>query len=211
MEEFDINNIELDVLLFQTGYLTIKKRYEFNDNIIYQLKIPNKEVRKGISDYLLRMFYGAGANSYQRTDLSEKIYFALYDRKPQDLQKAFHSFFSQIPHEWYTKNNISKFEGFYCSMFYAFFAALGLDITAEDTTNKGRIDLTIKMETAIYIFEFKMKTNPKNALLQIKDKKYHEKYLSNNKEIFLIGIEFDEKEKNISNFELEKKENFITK
>ena len=204
MEDFDINNIELDVLLFQTGYLTIKKRYEFSDNIIYQLKIPNKEVRKGITDYLLRMFYAAGVNSYQRTDLAEKIYFALFDQKPQDLQKAFHSFFSQIPHEWYTKNDIAKFEGFYCSMFYSFFAALGLYIVAEDTTNKGRIDLTVKMETAIYIFEFKMKTNPKNALKQIKDKKYHEKYLSENKEIFLIGIEFNETDKNISDFETEK-------
>jgi len=39
---------------------------------------------------------------------------------------------------------------------------------------------------------------------QIKDKKYHEKYLDQTKEIYLVGIEFDESEKNISNFEWEK-------
>jgi hypothetical protein len=49
-----------------------------------------------------------------------------------------------------------------------------------------------------------MKSNPKNALQQIKEKKYYEKYLSENKDIWLIGIEFDEQEKNISNFECEK-------
>ena len=49
-----------------------------------------------------------------------------------------------------------------------------------------------------------MKTNPQNALKQIKDKKYPEKYLSENKDIYLIGIEFDEAEKNISDFEYEK-------
>jgi len=204
MSEFDINKIELDVLLFQTGYLTIKNQYEFNDNFVYQLKIPNKEVKKGITDYLLRMFYGIGSSSTDRTTLGKNIYFSLFDQKPQELEPAFHSFFSSIPVDWYRKNDIAKFEGFYTSMFYSFFAALGLDMIAEDYTNKGRIDLTIIMEKAIYIFEFKMKTNPKNALQQIKDKKYSEKYLSEKKEIYLIGIEFDEEVKNISKFEYEK-------
>ena len=204
MEEFDINNIELDVLLFQTGYLTINKQIEFNDNIIYELKIPNKEVKKGFSDYLLRMFYAAGVNSYERTNLSEKIYFALFNNEPQKLENIFTSFFAKIPVDWYTKNNIAKFEGFYCSMFYTFFTSIGLDIVAEDTTNKGRIDLTVIMKNSIYIFEFKMKTNPKNALTQIKEKQYYQKYLSDNKNIFLIGIEFDEEQKNISHYECEK-------
>ncbi|MEN8123145.1 MAG: ATP-binding protein, partial [Bacteroidota bacterium] len=198
MEEFDIKNIELDVLLFQTGYLTIKERIDFGQSYLYRLKIPNFEVGMGINDYMLRMFYAAGANSYERTELSKKIYFSLFNNKPKNLEQAFKSFFSKIPVDWYRKNDIAKFEGFYSSMFYAFFAALGLDMVAEDTTNKGRIDLTVKMDIAVYIFEFKMKTQAKNALEQIKEKKYHEKYLSEEKEIYLIGIEFDEKEKNIS-------------
>ena len=49
-----------------------------------------------------------------------------------------------------------------------------------------------------------MKSNPKNAIEQIKTKKYHEKYLMEKKEIFLIGIEFDEEDKNLSNFETER-------
>ena len=204
MEEFDINNIKLDVLLFQTGYLTIKNTRQIGVKYIYDLKIPNLEVKMGFTDYLLRMFYGTGANAYQQTNFSEKIYFALFDQKPHDLQQAFHSFFSCIPNDWYRKNNISEYEGFYCSMFYTFFAALGLDIVAEDHTSKGRIDLTVIMESAIYIFEFKMKTNPKNALTQIKEKQYYQKYLSDNKNIFLIGIEFDEEQKNISHYECEK-------
>ncbi|WDN87047.1 hypothetical protein BuS5_00015 [Desulfosarcina sp. BuS5] len=39
---------------------------------------------------------------------------------------------------------------------------------------------------------------------QIKEKKYHEKYIAEDKEIFLIGIDFDEQEKNLSKFETEK-------
>jgi hypothetical protein len=102
------------------------------------------------------------------------------------------------------KNNIAEYEGYYCSVFYSFFAALGLTIKPEDLTNKGRIDFTVIMEKAIFIFEIKMKSNPRNAITQIKERKYHEKYLAQNKEIFLIGIEFDEQEKNLSKFETQK-------
>ena len=41
------------------------------------------------------------------------------------------------------------------------------------------------------------------ALQQIKDKKYYEKYLNRNKDIYLVGIEFDTDEKNICEFEWE--------
>ena len=204
MEEFDINHIDLNVLLYQAGYLTIEKEEQFADNYFFKLKIPNKEVRKGLTEYILRMFYTVAADSNNRTELYQQIYFAIADSKPQDLQAAFYSFFASIPVDWYRKNNINKFEGFYTSMFYAFFAAQGFDIIPEDFTNKGRIDMTITTETGVFIFEFKMKTNPKNALIQIKERKYHEKYLNQDKPIFLIGIEFDEKQKNISEFEIEK-------
>jgi hypothetical protein len=43
----------------------------------------------------------------------------------------------------------------------------------------------------------------KEALKQIKEKKYHEKYLSEKKDIYLIGIEFSKEEKNICFFEWE--------
>lgn len=42
------------------------------------------------------------------------------------------------------------------------------------------------------------------ALKQIKEKKYHEKYIKEGKEIYLVGMEFSEEEKNIVNFEWEK-------
>ncbi len=204
MKEFDIHNIDLEVLLYQTGYLTIKEVIQIGSEYIYRLKIPNLEVKMGLTAYVFRMFYGAGSSSSKRTKLVEKIYFSLYDKKPQNLQAAFHSYFSGIPIDWYRKNNISEYEGFYSSMFYTFFAGIGLDTYAEEQTNKGKIDLVVIMKPAIYIFEFKMKTNPKNALQQIKDNKYYEKYLSENKDIFLIGIEFDTKIQNISMFEYEK-------
>ena len=90
----------------------------------------------------------------------------------------------------------------WASEVYTYLASLGVKLIAEDVTNKGRIDLTLKFKNKIYIIEFKV--NNENALQQIKEKKYYEKYLNEGKEIYLVGIVFDEKEKNISKFEWEK-------
>jgi len=94
------------------------------------------------------------------------------------------------------------FLSFYASVIYVYLQSLGLDIIGEDITNKSRIDLTIKMNNAIYILEFKVGDD--DPLQQIKDKEYATKYLNDNKDIYLIGINFDEKEKNISKFEWER-------
>ena len=204
MGEFDIHHIEIDVLLYQTGYLTIENFQEIGNRIFYSLKIPNKEVQIGLNDYLLRMFFSSGADASSTSKLSQKIYKSLFANQPELLETAFMAFFAGIPYEWYVKNNIAKYEGYYCSVFYSFFAALGLTIQPEDITNKGRIDFTIVMEKGLFIFEIKMKSNPKNAIEQIKERKYHEKYSMEDKEVFLIGIEFDEEDKNLSKFETEK-------
>ena len=204
MEEFDIHSIKLDVLLFQAGYLTIKRVYTVGEDRYYSLSFPNKEVKKGLNAYLVRMFFGDGTEATHISKLSQIIYLSLDANNPAPLEKAFFSFFASIPHQWYVKNNIAHYEGYYCCAFYSFFAALDLTIKPEDMTNKGRIDFTVIMEKGVFIFEIKMKSNPKNAIVQIKERKYHEKYLSENKEIFLIGIEFDEEERNLSKFEVEK-------
>ncbi|MCL0032436.1 PD-(D/E)XK nuclease domain-containing protein [Peptococcaceae bacterium] len=65
-------------------------------------------------------------------------------------------------------------------------------------TNKGRIDITCFIEDKIYIIEFKViKSEKGSALSQIKERKYYEKYASEGKEIYLVGMEFSEREKNI--------------
>ena len=99
-----------------------------------------------------------------------------------------------------------KYEGYYASVVYTYLASLGLKLIAEDVTNKGRIDLSLFIGDKIYIIEFKVDKNDSSvsALNQIKKKRYFEKYLSSNKKIYLVGIEFDEKKRNIKKVEWEK-------
>ena len=118
------------------------------------------------------------------------------------FKKTLLTLFAAIPYNHYVNNTISSYEGYFASVIYAYLASLGLNITAEDVTNKGRIDLTIKLGQHIYILEFKV-DGSKNALQQIKGKNYQQKYQAEGKNIFLIGIDFSSIEKNISRFEWE--------
>ena len=122
------------------------------------------------------------------------------------MRRFFQSLFAAIPHDWYRRNKLSQYEGYYASIFYCYFTAIGLDVTAEDTTNHGRIDMTVKMEDRIYIFEFKVvdiDKTPGTALEQVRQKKYADKYRGNGVSIYLIGVEFDRNERNIVRFEWE--------
>jgi Holliday junction resolvase-like predicted endonuclease len=137
-------------------------------------------------------------NGYKKDTL-----IALRDANLEDFKQTLISLFASIPYNNYVKNNISSFEGFYASVVYAYLASLGIKIVAEDVTNKGRIDITLQFKDKVYIIEFKVGDDLK-ALTQIKQKNYYQKYLNQNKEIYLIGINFDEEEKNISEFEWER-------
>lgn len=68
------------------------------------------------------------------------------------LKDLFHAFYGSIANDWYRKNELSNFEGYYVSIFYSDFAALGLDIRLEDPTNQGRIDMTMLVNAQMFLF-----------------------------------------------------------
>jgi predicted type IV restriction endonuclease len=83
---------------------------------------------------------------------------------------------------------------------------LGLDVRPEEVTNHGQVDMVVFLENKVFVFEFKVVelTEKGSALQQIKEKKYYEKYIVpsvEDREIYLIGVEFSKEERNITNFE----------
>ena len=130
--------------------------------------------------------------------LQRNMLIALHNSDKDGVKEALYALFASLPYQNYANNNISVYEGFYASVVYAFFAGLTVPLIVEDTTNRGRIDLTLNMEHKIYIIEFKVGSG--DALQQIKEKKYYEKYRPQGKDIYLVGINFDDKERNISSF-----------
>lgn len=99
-----------------------------------------------------------------------------------------------------------KYEKYYQSLMYLVFKMCGMDIIAEETTNIGRIDATMKAGDYIYIIECKIKKDSNEAIAQIDDKKYYEKYLAekeNGRKIYGIGIDFyDDNVRNIQDYQV---------
>ncbi|MEA1934860.1 MAG: PD-(D/E)XK nuclease domain-containing protein [Thermodesulfobacteriota bacterium] len=198
---FDIDCIQPETLLFQTGYVTIQKRIRQGMRYKYYLSYPNLEVKMSLTGAVLNAYT---LNLQKKERLQSSLYIALEQNNLDSLGDIFHAFFASIPHDWYRKNALSDYEGYYASIVYCYFAALGLDVTPEDTTNHGRIDLSIRFAGRVYLLEFKVNelTGSGQALAQLKEKKYHEKYQG--KEVYLIGIEFSKTDRNITRFECEK-------
>lgn len=197
---FDVDQIEPETLMFQTGYLTIKEKQQVGGAIMYELSFPNLEVKMSLTDRILASLSGAPA---AKDKMRHALYQALVKGDPDALRPIFQSFFAAIPHDWYRKNELSGYEGYYASIFYCYFTALGLDVLAEDATNKGRLDMRVKVNKLVYIFEFKVveMTGEGNALAQLQHRKYHEKYVNDGCKIFLIGVEFSKTDRNIARFE----------
>jgi len=181
IDSFDIENIKLEPILFQSGYVTIHKVIETKrGGYEYVLKIPNKEVQLSFNDTLIDFLTDQVADKVRFQD---QLYENLESGNIDLLQGTLSSLFAYIPYNNYVNNTISNYEGYFASVIYVYLASLGLDITGEDVTNKGRIDLTFKLEDNIYILEFKVDGNG-TALQQIKAKNYQLKYLAEGKNIF---------------------------
>jgi hypothetical protein len=199
LDSFDINNIELEVILYQAGYLTIE-RVEIDedlDSVEYKLKIPNKEVKISLNNYIINSFM-------KKTDYNKDKKGVIQSLKSADfprLKEVLSSIFASIPYNHYTKNNIEIYEGFYASILYVYFQSLGISIIGEDVTNKGRIDLTLFVEDKIFIVEFKIDEG--DPLAQIHEKRYYQKYQNQGKEIYLVGINFSKESKNITTLKWE--------
>lgn len=202
LSSFDVDEISTEALLFQTGYLTIKCEENLGGQYFYQLGYPNREVYQSLNSSLLSALV---QNKSQQAVHTSQLYRLLMANNIEGLRQLFRSFYASIPHHWYNNNDIQHYEGYYASVFYSYFASLGLDVTLEDTSNLGRIDMTLKFNQQVYIFEFKVVelTPAGKAIQQIKDKAYADKYRALNQPIHLVGVEFSKVERNIVGFDWE--------
>ncbi len=185
---YEIENLEILPLLFQTGYLTIKN---YDKQVrLYELGYPNFEVNNAFTERLIKTF------SCLEPGMAEgyivKLIRSLQSNDLENFFETLRIFFANIPYTIQLKQ-----EKYYQTIFYLIFSLLGLRVQAEVTTNRGRIDAVIELKKSVYIFEFKLFGTPQEALAQIKEKQYYEKYLDLEKKITLVGVAFDSEERNI--------------
>lgn len=186
---YEVEHLTALPIFFQTGYLTIKGLRKTSRQPLFYLGYPNIEVEESFSKCIIKDY----------THLDGDVSSLLYDMQSLffegDLERLFELlrvFFANIPHTIQLQQ-----EKYYQTIFYVLFRLIGLDIETEVTTNKGRIDAVVTTDDTVYVFEFKLHGTAEDAIAQIKEKRYFEKYLNSGKSIRLIGAAFDPKTRNL--------------
>ena len=203
LSAFDVDEMSVEALLFQTGYLTITGEDAENGLAQYRLGYPNQEVRQSLNERLLMaLLPDASRRLAQKASLHKLLAASDFE----GLEALLRAVFAAIPHQWHTRNDIRDYEGYYASVVYSYFAAQGLDLVAEDSASGGRADMVVRLNGSVYLFEFKlMEDAPQGkALAQIKEKGYADKYRHLDRPIHLIGVEFSKAQRNIAAFEVER-------
>jgi len=202
LSAFDVDHLAPEALLWQTGYLTFTGSRQIGARWEYSLGYPNLEVRTALNDSLAKALIGRPG---QASELASRLYDILVATDIQALRQHIVSLFAAIPHQWHDGNEIARFEGFYASVFYSHLAALGLDLATEDASSHGRLDLRLRFNGQLWLFEFKVVELALEgaALQQIKDRRYPEKYRAEGLPMQLIGIEFSRQERTLVGFEVE--------
>jgi hypothetical protein len=204
---FELDGLLPEAVLFQSGYLTIRKVQELAPGqYILALDFPNQEVRVSLNKHLLDDLTGR-SSSTGLGRLRLNMAGALREGEPKQIRHILQALFSSIPYEWYTQNDMDRYEGYYASVVYAFLASLGFDLRPEQSGSHGRADLIVDVGALVYVIEFKvveLTGDGKKAIDQIREKGYHHQYVRAGRDVMLIGMDFSRQERNLVGFGYER-------
>jgi hypothetical protein len=192
---FEIDKLSVLPLLYQTGYLTIKS-YD-RESGHYELEYPNREVEMAFLESLLARF--SKVDEPVQSSFIFDMVAALKERSFDTFFQHLKGFLASIPYELHMPG-----EKYYQNIFYFVFNLVGLRLNAEVHTNCGRIDAVIEGKDNILIFELKVDKSAQEALAQIKEKGYADPYMLQQKAIYLIGLNFNSTERNVSEYLVER-------
>ena len=204
VQDFRYNDHDAIIpLLFQSGYLTIKK--PIAGGLLFQLGYPNEEVRFGFLHELLPLY-----SSLTRSNIDIVVLelYELFDKG--DLAGAMKHvseilagiIYGNIPNG---EEGRPLREQYYQSVLYAVFRLLGIHAQAEVVCATGRIDMLVMTHQHVYIFEFKVNRQgtAQDAIDQIKDREYFRAVSAEGRPVHLVGVSFDEKTRNVGEWKEE--------
>ena len=154
LSAFDVGRIGTEALLFQTGYLTITGEERLGEEALFRLGYPNRDVRQSLNLGAAAAL-GAGCRAPDG------------EQHPPGAPAL-----RRTSAPGCRSYDIANYEGYYASVFYSYFAALGYETVVEESSGHGPLDMTVRTGGHVYLFEFKVveMTPPGSALAQLRDR-----------------------------------------
>jgi hypothetical protein len=169
---FNAEDSDIVSLLFQTGYLTIKKIKRESFPIEYTLDVPNFEVRDAFLTWLLTAYNVSSVLKTQQLAVRTKK--SILAGNVVELERDLREMIAGIPY----KLHIPR-EAYYHSLFLVWLKLLGFDIQGEYLTDIGRIDAVWRLGERMILVEIKCGRREEDsekllaeAMKQIKEKHY---------------------------------------
>ena len=183
-------------LLYQSGYITIK---DYNKNFnYYTLSIPNKEVRIGLLRSLVPSYVQTSTLVVNNT--ARKMAQLIVNDDVDSALSLLQKFLQTVP---YCDNASS--EGHYQQVMFIVFSLLSNYIAdVEVRTPSGRVDMVMRTNKALYLFELKMNKSAAAAMRQIDLKDYPARFAMCGLPIVKVGINFDDERRTISDWQIVK-------
>ncbi|MCP4344333.1 MAG: AAA family ATPase [Desulfobacterales bacterium] len=141
---YELDNLELEALLFQTGYITI---HDF-DNTLYRMGYPNQEVKTSFLSYLFR--YSARLKDKKLQSAYKRLHICLDEKNIEKFIDIVKSILASIPYVQIAGQG----EDYYHTVFYLMLSASGVTVHTEVLTSTGRIDIAVEFDDKVYILEF---------------------------------------------------------
>jgi hypothetical protein len=198
---YDPTNIGEVTLLFQTGYLTIKQIKLIDERNQYTLGVPNSEVNESFLTCLLQA-YGKYPDE-QVDELRRTMQQQIIDCDGSGFARSLEAMIATVPYEIHI-----PCEHYYHSLMLIWMRLLGFEIHGENHNNLGSSDAVWEQPNLTVVAEIKYHATRKidtllnEAMKQIRDQRYYNKYLG---KVIILGVAFSGKQTGCRMEELEPK------
>lgn len=209
MSSFEVNDIHADSLLFQSGYLTITEEICLNNIYFYRLDYPNLEVKNSLNHGLMKRILSGDRftfikNGFQLVELLKNLKF-------DEFKSEFARLLSAIPYELHDHSKMYRSEGWYASMLHMGFIAGNVTPILEPSSARGRSDMVVKLADQIFVIEMKVihkressQKKIQEAMCQMIEKGYTERYQGNKQDVYMIGLVFDTEKRALTEMNVDK-------
>ena len=200
LEAYEPERPRIVTLLYQTGYLTIKRFHQLGLLRTFDLCIPNLEVENSFLTQLAPVYAGLDETTSVNYQIAAAR--ALHAGDVEKFVKTLKSFFANIPYSLTDRQN----EQMWQTIVYVILKSVGFGVNAEVLTNEGRIDMTCETSAGVWLIEFKLDRPAEEALAQIDERNYAEKYDFAGRTVRKLGVSFSSEKRTIVDVKMDVKD-----
>ena len=154
-----LTTINQNVLMCQTGYLTLRSALKSGD-LTVDLGIPNGEIYKALNRLLAINFYKEGIYA-----LAKGVRDLLDAGDIEDIIDRFNSVINSVSYDHFPINSEAAVQNY----LYLFLIGAGIETTTESHSSKGRADLIIETKNRRIVIELKYAQNETEAKTKLTD------------------------------------------